>query len=162
MVQTKKRIPFIFSLVAAGLMAATTAFAHGGPKDGRRGGGQMTGRMLKLFESLELTENQEVQLVRVRRAIRENRKASRVAMKKEKTAIAAEMKKATPDAARIHQAIDALTTRKQSDAHFAVDKLLEFHALLTAEQKQKLADRVDSFQSRRAERRSRRDSGRGR
>ena len=67
------------------------------------------------------------------------RKAVRMHADKKKTraAVMAEVKKATPDAAKIHAIIDAKSDKMRKLAHEVADELLAIHATPTPEQRAK-------------------------
>jgi Spy/CpxP family protein refolding chaperone len=137
------------ALLAGGLSAA--AFAGPGHKRFFRGGGMMPGMMLmNLAERLELTEEQEVAAVRMRRAIREEAKKNRQEMKASFDGVLAELEKPQPDAARLHRLVDEASARMTKLAHSSVDRYLEFHATLTPEQRQKLVEDARLMKERRA------------
>jgi Spy/CpxP family protein refolding chaperone len=116
---------------------------HGGP-----GGMGPAGKLLRLMETLDLTEQQEVALVRLRRELREEGKANFEARKADRVAMAAELAKATPNAAVFHQHLDQRLERQRVQGHAMIDKVLKFHATLSPEQKQALAERLTQVQDR--------------
>jgi Spy/CpxP family protein refolding chaperone len=141
-------------LLIGGLSAA--AFAGDGHKGGGRffhkGGGMLPGmRLMHLAERLDLTEEQEVAAVRMRRAIREEAKLNRAEMQGAFDEVIAELQKPEPNAAKLHQLVDEATARMTKVAHSSVDKYLEFHRTLTPEQRQTLVEQAKLAKERRKE-----------
>src|SRR5688572_30285228 len=107
-----KRTPKILALTAGVIVLAgglsVAAFAHPGGGGGRgfHRGGKMIGmpgmRMLALAESLDLTEEQEVAAVRMRRSIREEAKLNHQQMQGAFSEVLAELEKPNPDPAKLH------------------------------------------------------------
>lgn len=144
---------------AFALAGVAQARPHGGGH--ARGPGAMFGRgFFKMIRHLDLTEEQEVAAVRLRRSMREESKSIREGMRSSMSALADEMKKTSPDRARIHEMVDAMNAKKQQMAHLMVDKALDFHALLTPDQKAEVARIIEEQQARHAERREARKAQR--
>lgn len=142
---------------------ALAGIADARPGHGKRGHGGpgMFGRtFFKMVQHLDLSEEQEVAAVRLRRSMREEMKSIREGMRTDMSAIADEMKKTTPDRQRIHQLLDAVNARKQQMAHTMADKALDFHANLTPDQKAEVAKIIEERQARHAERREARQARR--
>ena len=136
-------------LFASGLIAALgiSAFAFAGPPHGggghgfKRGGGGMMGmHLMHLAERLNLTEQQEVQAVRMRRAIRKQAKANKQEMRDAFKSVLLELEKENPDPAKLHKLVDDATARMNKLGHASVDEYLEFHRTLSVEQRQELVD----------------------
>jgi Spy/CpxP family protein refolding chaperone len=123
-------------LLAAGSVAVARPFG-GKPMFG--GPGMMISRAL---EDLDLTEQQELQAIRIRRSIKEQAKDSREAMRADLDRVVAELEKANPDATKLHAVVDESLARMQKLAHSTVDQYLELHRTLTPEQRTALVERL--------------------
>jgi hypothetical protein len=138
-------------LLIGGLSAA--AHAGGGHKGGgrfHRGGGMMPGMFLMhLAERLDLTEEQEVAAVRMRRSIREEAKQNRAEMQAAFDGVLVELEKPAPDATRLHRLVDEASARMTKLAHSSIDQYLKFHGTLSAEQRQGLVDEARLMKERR-------------
>lgn len=138
--------------VVASLALAGAAIAHPGGGRGRGpGGGPFGMKLMRLVHKLDLTEEQEVKAVRLRRQLREEHKASKLDRKQLMTDVAAELKKPQPDAQKLHGIADQMLARMNKMTHSAIDKFLELHATLTPDQRAELADGME----RRAKRKGR-------
>ena len=111
--------------------------------------------MMHLVHDLDLTEEQELAAVRMRRAVRAQMKAARAETRSDLDAAAEEMKKPAPDRARLHGLVDAAMARFGKVAHSRLDAFLDFHAQLSPEQKAEVAERAGRVQERMARRRQR-------
>lgn len=137
-----------------GLVSAADARPWGHHR-GPHHGGFFAGRMLHLVHELDLTEEQELEAVRMRRALREQGRAARKATVEDLRAAADELKKVTPDRDRLHGLVDQSIERMRKLAHAAVDRFLDFHAQLTPEQKAEVSERITEAQARMDKRRAR-------
>jgi Spy/CpxP family protein refolding chaperone len=153
---SKKHLLIVASVVGA---LALGGVALAGPHKGRRGGpggGPGLGfRLMRMVRHLDLTEEQEVKAVRLRHQMKEEMQAGKVDRPAQMKAVATELAKPTPDAAKLHGIADQMLARMSKMTHAAIDKFLELHATFTPEQREKLGKRLE----RRAERRGRRDRG---
>ena len=126
----------------------------GGGPGGRGGrgmhGGMMNpaGKLLRLMGTLDLTEEQEVALVRLRREMRDFRQANDPIRQAEQKTLAAELAKPNPSAAVLTDLLDKRLDRQKAHGRILIDKVLKFHATLSAEQKQALAERLTQMQDR--------------
>lgn len=145
----RRRFGLALGALAGGLGLASIAharpFGGHGPGHGPHGFGR---GFLRLIERLDLTEAQEVEAVRLRRALREEGQKLREATSAELRAIAAEMKKETPDRDAIHRRLDAAAERMRGMAHVAADAVLDFHAKLTPAQKAEVARHIEKRETR--------------
>lgn len=123
---------------------------RGGGRGMRGGGGMMNpaGKLLRLMGTLDLTEAQEVALVRLRREMREFRQANDPIRQAEQKTLAAELAKPNPSAAVLTDLLDKRLDRQKAHGRILIDKVLKFHATLSAEQKQVLAERLTQMQDR--------------
>lgn len=150
--KSKKPLLILSGLLALGL----SAVAFAGPGHGfRRFGGPPMMRLLHLAERLDLTEEQEVKAVRMRRAIRKEVKANRQQMRASYDALLLELEKQNPDPAKLHRMVDDATKRINKVMHTSVDEYLEFHKTLSDEQRQTLVDEARDMRKHRKQRRER-------
>lgn len=97
-------------------------------------------RMMRMLHSIDLTEEQEVKAVRVKRKLRKQAKAMRQANKASMGEAINELSKPTPDKARLHAIVDKSLASAAKLAHAAIDQFLEVHATLTSDQRQQLVE----------------------
>lgn len=150
------------ALVAASVVSALAlgGVALAGPHKGRGGPGGPGGfgfRLMRMVNHLDLTEEQEVKAVRLRHQLKEEMKAMKGDREQTMKTIAAELKKPTPDAAKLHGIADQMMARMTKMTHATIDKFLELHATFTPEQREKLGTQLEK----RADRRERRMRDRG-
>lgn len=145
---TSKRSRVKLALVA-GIAAATLALGgvalarpHGGP-GGPGGPGRM---MMRALHDLDLTEQQEVKAVRIRRNVQEQAQTAHQELRGSMSKVADELEKANPDAQKLHGLADEVIQRMSKIAHSAVDQLLELHATFSPEQRTRLAQHLRNFQ----------------
>lgn len=97
-------------------------------------------RLGRVLRQLDLTEPQEDALIGMHKEIkREGQQVHRAAVES-MAAVAEEVKKPKPDAARLHQLADQRIDDARKLVHFAIDRFLAFHATLDAKQRAELAD----------------------
>jgi len=102
------------------------------------------GRLIdKLSVSLNFTEEQKVKVAQIKKEIQEKndlaQKERRGEGKEIDEAFSTEITKNKFDAAAINKLLDQKAGKKEDLRRFMVEELAKFHALLTLEQKQKLA-----------------------
>ncbi len=142
-------------LLAGGLSAAALAGPGGHGRFAHRGGrmgmmGAMPGlRLLHLAETLNLSDEQELAAIKMRREIREEAQQNRQQMASIFSDVLIELEKPEPDAARLHQIVDQTSARMTKLAHASVDKYLKFQRTLTPEQRQQLVDHARMMKERR-------------
>ncbi|MBK8010349.1 MAG: Spy/CpxP family protein refolding chaperone [Deltaproteobacteria bacterium] len=119
----------------------------GGPGAGAMGGlgglGGMGGpglRLFRLIRDLDLTEEQEVALVKLRRSLQDERSAMRATAEDDTKILAAELAKATPNANEIDRLIEKRAQAHTQMAKKAVEKFLVFHQTLTPAQRKMLSE----------------------
>lgn len=149
-------------LVAAGL--ALGLVAMGGAAMARPGGGKGHGgfggmMMMRLFGELDLSEQQELKAIRMRRNLQEQGEEARKETFKSLEPAIAELGKAQPDARKMHALADEAIARYSKIVHSAIDQALDLHSTLTAEQRTTLVTRANEMHDRREERMERRDRG---
>lgn len=144
-----RRILMLGALVGA-MALGGAAFAHpggGGKARGMRAGGPAA-KMLRAMGDLDLSEAQEVQLVRIRRELRKEHKALRTSMKEDRKTAFAEMKKDSPNPQLLHDMLDRHAAARTALAHKALDRALTFHRNLTPAQKAQLTEKMQRFEKR--------------
>ena len=129
----------IFLIVAVVLMTGVSCAKQRPPKPEDK-----VGRLIsKLTDSLSLTGEQKVKVARIKKEITEKNEAARTERKGEgkevDEAFAKEILKDKFDTAGINKLLDQKAEKKEDLRRFMVEELAKFHALLTIEQKQKLA-----------------------
>lgn len=133
--------------VVAALAVGTAAYA------GHRGGGFGPGGhgfgLHRVVRALDLTEEQEVLAVRLMRQLREERDAMRASHQAELQTLKAEVASEQPDAERLHALLDQMAKERTQLAHRAVDRFLELHATLSAEQRAELVSKIEKMEARR-------------
>lgn len=140
-------------LVAAGAIVAlvgitTTATA--------KGFGHGRGfPMMRILRQLDLTESQEIQAVKMRRAMREQRKAARSEMQAVMARVKVELAKPDPDPAVLHGAVDEAAEKMKKGMHTAVDQFLVLHKTFTPEQREEMVKIMDRVKERHERRRRR-------
>ena len=152
-IRSNKTIVTVGALVGA-LAIAGTATAQG---FGRGGGFPM----MKMLRRLDLTEEQEIQAVKIRRAMREQRKAARSQMKAAMEQARLELSKESPDPQVLHAAVDQATEQMKASMHSAVDQFLALHKTFTPEQREQLNRMMERMKDRHERRRHRRRGRQG-
>lgn len=143
---TKTPKLLILSTALAGIFAlSSVAVAHpsAGSQRGRAQGGPAA-KMIRAMGNLELSEAQDVQLVRLRRSLKKDRRALRANRMADKAAMRAELGKSQPNAQVFHDLIDKKMNARRVAAHSATDKVLAFFVTLNPEQKQEVLRMMDS------------------
>ena len=134
--------------VAAGAVVGMLAIAGTATAKGFGGGFPM----MRVLRHLDLTEEQEVQAVRMRRAMREQFKATRTQMAATMDLVKAELAKENPNADVLHNAIDTAAKQMKSSMHNGVDQFLVLHKTFTPEQRAELVEMMDKLKERRGRR----------
>lgn len=153
---TPQRLLVLSALVGSMALGGVAMARPGGPgghRGMREGGPAM--RLLRAMEDLDLSEQQEVQLVRIKRELRKENKDLRTAMRADGQATFTELQKETPNAQRLHEMLDRHTAARTAAMHKALDKVLAFHATLTPAQRTQLQEKLQRFQKRMERRRQR-------
>jgi hypothetical protein len=137
-----RRVAMLGALFAA-LAASATALArprgHGGPL------GFMMGRLL---HHVDLTEQQEMEAVRIRRALADEGRAARKDAQAALGQAIAELEKPQPDARKLHGAADQAMSRMNAMVHSAIDRLLTLHATFSPEQRKDLTQTLRKHEER--------------
>lgn len=153
----------LFIGLGAGALIATLGFA--GTAIARPGGmgGHFPGMgLMRLIGRLDLTEQQELKAVRLRRAMADEAEQNRKEIHNAIGAVIPELEKAQPDARKLHGVVDQISERMAKMAHGAIDRYLELHATFSPEQRQTLVETAKDFHQRVEERMEDGDFGPGR
>jgi hypothetical protein len=145
-------------LVAAGLALGLVAIGGAAiaRPDGMKGGGFPGKMMLRLFGDLNLSEQQELKAIRMRRALSEQGQQARQETFKSLEPAIAELGKAQPDARKMHLIADEAIARYAKIVHSAIDQAIDLHSTLTPEQRTTLATRAQEIHDKREQRMERR------
>lgn len=131
--------------IVLALTVGTAAYAHH-----RGGGGGFGGHVFhRVLRNLDLTEEQEVMAVRLMREMREEGRVQREAHRAELEALRAQLGVEQPDATRLHAMLDEEAQARTKLGHQAIDRFLEFHATLSAEQRAELVTMLEKLEERR-------------
>lgn len=148
---SKLRWVFGAGVVATALTIGGVALAQ--PGDGPRGGGFGPGRMImRALRGLELTEQQELKGIQIRRSLQAQAKDAHQELKGSLGKVATELEKQTPDRVKLHGLADDVMKKMSAMAHSAIDQVLELHATFSPDQRAKLAAEIREMESRAAER----------
>lgn len=145
------KIALASSLAVVMLAAGATAFARPGGPGGPGGFPGMF--MMRLFGDLDLSEQQELQAIRARRAIKEQADQAREESQVQIGQAIDELGKANPDSQKLHSLADQAIARFGKVAHSAIDQMLAIHATLSPEQRTTLHERAKEMHDRRMDRR---------
>lgn len=149
--KTKTNKWILLGALAGALAFGGVASAHPGGGGGHRGkgmGGGPAKKMLRLMSSLDLTEQQEVQLVRIKREMRKEMKDLRMATRADRKAAFEELSKDDPNAQRFHDMIDRHSKARVALMHKAIDRVMAFQRTLTPAQKQELQKKLAKIEKR--------------
>jgi uncharacterized membrane protein len=137
-------------LVGAGGVAFAGQFGgHGG--GGPHGwGGPMA--LMQLVNRLDLSDQQELQLIKIRKSMHQEGKQARQEMQANISQIADELEKPAPNASKIHGVADQAMQRFSKVVHGAIDQFLTLHATLTPDQRETLVQSIREHQAQRMER----------
>lgn len=108
--------------------------------------------LMRVFGDLDLTEQQELKAIRIRRSLKEQAQASHEEMRGQFDAVIGELQKPNPDATKLHSIVDEAIKRMQKIAHSAVDQYLDLHQTLSPEQRATLIERLQEAKEMRHER----------
>lgn len=144
---TKSKLFLTATVLLGSLAFGTVAIA--GP-----GGG---GHFMRGVRDLDLTDEQRAELRELRESSREDRGDDKAEMQSIHEAFIAELAKASPNVATLHELTDRRSELQAAHAHEKVDSLVAVHAILTPEQR---AELLENMAERRAERRGERGEGR--
>lgn len=142
--KTAKKITIAALLVGA-LGFAGAAQAR--PGHGRCGGPKGP-HLLGMFRGLELTEAQEIALVRARRSLRSLHESHRAEGKAAAETMLTQLKAETPSKDALYALADQRSASMNSDSRAEIDAFLSVYATLSAEQKTKLTTRMEEHQKR--------------
>ncbi len=138
--------------LAGGLAAALVALGLVAHARGPHGGGGPGMALQRLIASLDLTEDQEVLAVRLRRQARDEMKAQHESNRGLLQEIKLQLSQPDPDQDRLHAIMDEIAESRTKMGHAMIDRLLQLHATLTDEQRATLIEKMDQAESRRRQR----------
>ncbi len=146
------RKPVTKIVLVAAALAAIAAFAVGcghhrrhGPKHVERFTTSMVDNVL---DDIDATDAQAEKIQAIRANLVQLALAERDAHHEAGAAVAAELRKENPDAARVHALIDARSAAMTALAHQAGDALIEVHGVLDAKQRAELLDQIEAHHKR--------------
>ncbi|MCD6311659.1 MAG: Spy/CpxP family protein refolding chaperone [Elusimicrobia bacterium] len=99
----------------------------------------------RISSELELTERQQDTVNRIKEEILSKRKERTGSREDIKNAVIKQIKSSSFDKEEVMTLIEEEKFYKEKMGHFMIDKLAEFHAILTPEQKEKLAEKIEHF-----------------
>lgn len=141
---------FTISSIAASLsalaLAGTVATGTSTPDTGKAKqdrGAKRHGKIERLCKRLECTPQQRDQLAEIARELRTDLRQGREAMKSAKAALADEYRKPTPDESNMKRQYAAMDRHRQAQRDRTHAALMSAHAVLTPEQRSKLANRIE-------------------
>jgi Spy/CpxP family protein refolding chaperone len=133
-------------LAVAGLgsIMVLGAFRHGGHGCGHGGDparmeGRISAHLEEVLEDIEATPEQRAKILAVKDRLLAKGKALHAQRGEGMRDLLAEWEAPAVDVAKVHARIDARTQEMQAFAHEAADALGEVHAILTPEQRAKVA-----------------------
>jgi Spy/CpxP family protein refolding chaperone len=146
---TKKRTSIIIGGVLAGVLAlGGVALAQGGGPNGW-GRGHIPGMaLMRAMERLDLTDQQELQLIKIRKNLHQQGMDARQEMAASVSQVLDEVEKPAPDAQKIHSIADQAIQRFSKVVHSGIDQLIAFHQTLTTNQRATLVQSVREQQAR--------------
>jgi Spy/CpxP family protein refolding chaperone len=100
---------------------------------------RLSAHLDEVLEDIEATPEQRERILAVKDRLLQKARALHAHRREGMRELLAEWEAPTVDAARIHARIDARSQELQAFAHEAADALAEVHAVLTAEQRAKVA-----------------------
>ncbi len=147
--RSKKRTGLIIGGILAGVLAlGGVALAEGGGPKGW-GHGRMPGMaLMRAMERLDLSDQQELQLIKIRKNLHQQGKEARQDMAASVSQVLDEIEKPNPDAQRIHGIADQAIQRFSKIVHSGIDQLLAFHQTLSPDQRSTLVQTVREQQAR--------------
>ncbi len=142
-----KKWPLFPIGLGIGLLALSGA-AMAGKRPGHHHGRMLGMHVLRVFHSIDLNEEQELKLVRIRRGLRQEAKKARQSFRTQMPDIVDELQKPEPNAAQIHSFADQMFDQFRQAAHKTIDQILELSRTLTPEQRATLKQKTEKIQKR--------------
>jgi Spy/CpxP family protein refolding chaperone len=133
-------------IVAVGALAAWRGGGcgpHGLGRDPAAVAAFVTDRVDDALDDLEATPAQREQVHAAKQRLLDRGAGERAAGRAAREAMLAEWRAASPDRARLHALVDERARAMTALAHAAVDEVLEVHASLAPEQREKLVRKVE-------------------
>ncbi|MEM1025490.1 MAG: periplasmic heavy metal sensor [Myxococcota bacterium] len=141
----------VLGCTAAFLGTASWAWAHGPRGVGAMGGGGPGGLgrgLHRMLRAMDLTEAQEVELVKASRPLREEGRRMMETHREQAKELARAVGENRVDGASIHASLDEMAAQRLALAHKAVDVFLSVEQTLSQEQRAQLQDKVERWLSR--------------
>ena len=135
-------------LLTGVLVSVGAAEARPWRRGGPCGGHGLARSLMHGVHGLDLSLEQEVQAVRIRRALRQERQALRQALLENVSTGMSELGTEEPSPEKLRALVGDALERIEKSAYAAVDQLVVFHASLSPEQKAKLTERLEAGQAR--------------
>lgn len=138
-------------LVAAGALVALTGFRggcgghHRGGRDPAQVAAFVTDRVDDVLDDLDATPDQRARIHAVKEEMLAAGRKARERRGATHETLLSEWRSATPDRARLHALVDERMEELRALAHEAVDAGAEVHAVLTPEQREKLARKAERW-----------------
>ncbi|MFT6817138.1 MAG: Spy/CpxP family protein refolding chaperone [Myxococcota bacterium] len=151
---TKSKLFLTTTLLLGSLALGSVALA--GPSGGE------SGNFMRGMRSLDLTEDQKTELRELREGAREDRTDSKAELQSIRDAFMAELAEDSPNVATLHELTDRRAELRTAGAHDKVDRLVQVHAVLTAEQRAELLENMEERRTELGERGEERGGRRGR
>jgi Spy/CpxP family protein refolding chaperone len=139
------------ALVGLGFVALTGfgggcgAHRHGPGRDPAELAAFVTDRVDGVLDDVDATPEQRTRIHAVKDRLLAAGQKARGGHQEVHEALRAEWSAATPDAARLHALVDARAQELKAFAHEAVDAGVEVHGILTPEQREKVAKKIDRW-----------------
>lgn len=119
---------------------------HHGPGMHHRGG---PGHLLGMMRGLDLTEAQEIALVKARRQLRAGRMPKQQLRQANANELLKQLKSGAPSKQALYAAADQRAERRTAREHARIDAFLSVYETLTPAQKQQLAAQLEARMARR-------------
>jgi len=113
----------------------------------------VTARVEVALDDLDATEQQREQIHAIKDELLEKFKQNRKAHEQRHAELLEQWKSEQPDAERVHELVDEGAAQRLKMAHEVTDAVLRLHAVLTAEQRLELVDKMEKLKARRPWRR---------
>lgn len=135
-------------LLGVGLVTLTAfrgGWCHGGHRDPAEVAAFVTNRVEDALDDLDATPDQRARILTAKDRMLDAAKQVHGDRKATHDALLAEWQSEKPDAAKLHQLVDARVEEMRKVAHEAVDAGIEVHDTLTPEQRAKVTKKVERW-----------------
>jgi protein CpxP len=141
-------VPVAGVLLAVGLVALTGfggGICHRHGRDPAAVASFVTGRVEDTLDDLDATPEQRTRILAVKDRLLEAAKGLHGNHAATHETLLAAWRAETPDAAALHALVDGRAAELKAFAHEVVDGLVEVHAILTPEQREKLTRKAERW-----------------